>query len=120
MSDQVAGRDHLIIAGDAPRPCCHGKHGNRQFRTRCVTGGEIGEPALGSCGGRLDGVVRGEDDDAGRMLVACRHITQDGGAAKAVGQQWSERRKEADLRGPETGPPGLTCQDQVAPGPGGV
>ena len=106
-----------IIAGDAPCPCCDGEHGNRQFQTWCVTGGEIGEQALSSRGGRVDGVVRGEDNDPGPALVACRDVTEDGGAAKAVGQEWSERTEEADLRGFKTGSPGFTCQGEGAPGP---
>ena len=67
-----------IIAGDAPCPCCDGEHGNRQFRTWCVTGDEIGEQALSFCGGRVDRVVRGEDNDPGPALVACRDVTEDG------------------------------------------
>jgi hypothetical protein len=86
----------LIVACDAPRLCSHGKHGNRQL-PRCVSGDEITEQALGSWGGRVDGVVRGEDDDACPTLFGTCHIAEDRGAAQAIGQEGSERRKEADL-----------------------
>ena len=72
----------LIIAGETPRPCRHGKHGNRQFRTQIVTGGKFSEPAISSRGGHLDGVVRAEYDHAGPTLVGCRHLIEDGGAAE--------------------------------------
>jgi hypothetical protein len=96
----------LIIAGDAQRPCRHGKHGDRQLRTRYVTGAEIGKPAHSSRGGRVDGVVRAEYDDPGPTLVGHDRVTDDRGAAKALGHQRSQRRQKADLRVFEAGSPG--------------
>jgi len=110
----------LTIAGEAARPCCYGKHGNREFLTRRVTGDEISEPAMSSRSRCLDGVVRGKYHYTTRRLIGCRDFLDDGGAAEALGHQWSERREEADLRGVEVRSAGFTQQAKGAPGPGGV
>jgi hypothetical protein len=69
----------LIIAGEAPRQCRHGKHGNRQIPTQIVTGGKFIEQAISPRGGHVDGVVRAEYDHAGPTLVGCRHLIEDRG-----------------------------------------
>jgi hypothetical protein len=75
----------LIIACEASRPCCRGKHGNREFLTRRVTGGKFIEQAMSSGGGHLDGVVRGKYYHTARRLIGGCDFIEDGGTAEALG-----------------------------------
>ena len=74
----------LTIAGDAARPCCYGKHGNREFLTRRVTGDEISEPTMSSRSRCLDGVIRGKYHYTARRLIGCCEYIENGGAAEAL------------------------------------